>query len=75
MATHSSILAGKIHGERTLAGYGPWGCKELDVTGHAHMHTYIPSLLDLPPTPPSSHPSRSSQSTQLSSLHHPAGYH
>ena len=29
------------------------------------MCTYIPSLLDLPPTPPPSHDSRSSQSTEL----------
>ena len=33
MATHSSILAWKIsHGQRKLAGYSPWGRKELDVT-------------------------------------------
>ena len=25
MATHSSILAGIIHGQRSLAGYSPWG--------------------------------------------------
>ena len=30
MATHSSILAWKI-----LAGYSPWGHKELDMTEHA----------------------------------------
>ena len=24
MATHSSILAGKSHGQRSLAGYSPW---------------------------------------------------
>ena len=22
----------EFHGQRTLAGYSPWGCKELDVT-------------------------------------------
>ena len=27
MATHSSILAWRIHGQRKLAGYSPWGCK------------------------------------------------
>ena len=32
MATHSSILAWKIHGQRSLAGYSPWGLKELDMT-------------------------------------------
>ena len=25
MATHSSILAWKIHGQRSLEGYSPWG--------------------------------------------------
>ena len=29
------------------------------------MSTYIPTLLDLPPTPPQSHPWRSPQSTEL----------
>jgi len=32
MATHSSVLAGKSHGQRSLAGYSPWGCKESDMT-------------------------------------------
>ena len=27
MATHSSILAEKSHGQRNLAGYSPWGRK------------------------------------------------
>ena len=27
MATHSSILAWKIHGQRNLAGCSSWGCK------------------------------------------------
>ena len=30
--THSSILAWEIHGQRNLAGYCPWGHKELDIT-------------------------------------------
>ena len=30
MATHSSILAWRIHGQWNLAGYSPWGYKELD---------------------------------------------
>ena len=32
MATYSSILAWKIHGQRSLEGYSPWGCKESDIT-------------------------------------------
>ena len=31
METHSSILAWRIHGQRSLAGYSPWGCKESDM--------------------------------------------
>ena len=27
-----SILAGKSHGQRSLAGYSPWGRKESDMT-------------------------------------------
>ena len=30
MATHSVLLPGKFHGQRSLADYSPWGCKELD---------------------------------------------
>ena len=32
MTTHSVLLSGKSHGQRSLAGNGPWGCKELDMT-------------------------------------------
>ena len=32
MAAHSSILAGEYHGQRSLVGYGPQGCRELDAT-------------------------------------------
>ena len=39
MATHSSILAWKFHGQRRLVGYSPWGHKESDMNKHAHMHT------------------------------------
>ena len=31
MATHFSILAQETHGQRNLAGYGPWGHKEADM--------------------------------------------
>ena len=29
----------KYHGQRSLVGYNPWGCRE-DTTEHAHMHTH-----------------------------------
>ena len=30
-APHSSILAWRIHGQRSLVGYSPWDRKELDM--------------------------------------------
>ena len=41
MATHSVFLPGKSHGQRSLAGYSPWGHKELDTTDHTHIHTHM----------------------------------
>ena len=29
------LLPGKSHGQRNLAGYNPWGCKEWDTAAHA----------------------------------------
>ena len=56
MATHSSILAGEIPWtEQSLAGYSPWGRKELEMTEHTHTHTQNCSLLSMErlfPEPP-----------------------
>ena len=30
-----------FYGQRSLAGYSPWGCKELDMNEHARMHTNL----------------------------------
>ena len=38
MATHSSTLAWKIHGRRSLVGCGPWGREESDTTERLHFH-------------------------------------
>ena len=38
MATHSNILAWRTHGQRSLAGYSPWGCKESETSEH-HIFT------------------------------------
>ena len=38
MAPHSSTLAGKSHGWRSLVGCSPWGCKESDMTERFHFH-------------------------------------
>ena len=40
-ATHSSILAWRIPGQRSLVGYSLVGCKELDTTERLHFH-YTP---------------------------------
>jgi len=32
MAIHSIFFSGECHGQRSLAGYSPWGHKELDTT-------------------------------------------
>ena len=37
METHSSILAWRIHGQRRLVGYRPWGCKESDMTWRLNL--------------------------------------
>ena len=31
-----AFLSGKFHGQRSLAGYSPWVCKELNTTERAH---------------------------------------
>ena len=36
MATHSSIFAGKPHGQRNLEAHSPGGCKESDTTDNIH---------------------------------------
>ena len=33
------FLPGKSNGQRSQAGYIPWGHKELDMTEHTHIHT------------------------------------
>ena len=38
MATHSSILAWRIHGRRSLMDYSPWSRKELDWAANTHTH-------------------------------------
>ena len=59
MAAHSSILAWRIHGQRSLVDYSPWACKESDMTDqlsvctracthtctHACTHTLSQTLL------------------------------
>ena len=35
-----ALLPGKSHGWRSMVGYSPWGCKELDTTERLHFHFY-----------------------------------
>ena len=35
------FLPGKLHGQRSLAGYSPWGRKQLDMTEYAHIFTML----------------------------------
>ena len=45
MATHSSILAWKSHGQKDLMSYSTWSRKELGTTEHTHTtHTYLLSF-------------------------------
>ena len=37
------LLPGKFHGQKSLAGYGPWGCKESDTTELLHLMSFIES--------------------------------
>ena len=34
------FLLEKFHGQRSLAGYSPWGHKESDTTEHTHTDTH-----------------------------------
>ena len=48
MATHPVFLPGESLGQRSLAGFSLWGCKELDTTERRSMHIlYYQALLIL----------------------------
>ena len=38
------LLPGKSHGRRSLIGYSPWGCEELDATERLHFHFSLHAL-------------------------------
>ena len=60
IATHSSILAWKPHGQRSLVGYTPRGSKESDTTerlhflAHTHVHWVGAAIQPSHPLPPPS---------------------
>ena len=46
MAIHSSILAKKSQGQRSLVSYSPWGHKESDTTERlTQTHTHISHIM------------------------------
>ena len=46
MATHSSVLAWRsAHGQRSLAGYSPWGRKESDMTERLSTRSFFPVVM------------------------------
>ena len=63
------FLPGKFHGQRSLAGYSPWGCRKLDTTEQVSTHTY--TILDSPPwpTPTTSCGSQSHKQSHPNILH------
>ena len=36
----SVFVPGESHGQRSLAGYSPWGCEELDTTEQLNLAQY-----------------------------------
>ena len=44
MAPHSSTLAWKIDGRRSLVGCSPWGREESDTTERLHFHFSLHAL-------------------------------
>ena len=44
MATHSSTLAGKSHGWRSLVGFSPWGQEVSDTTERLHFTFHFHAL-------------------------------
>ena len=41
MATHPSISAWRIHRQRSLVGYSPWGHKESDTTERLTLSLFL----------------------------------
>ena len=41
------FLSGEFHGQRSLAGSSPWGCKELDRTEQLTLSVSIETLVEM----------------------------
>ena len=51
MSTYSNILPGKSQGRRSLVGYSPWGCKELDTTEWLQFSLSLSNIFIFIPAP------------------------
>jgi len=47
----SVFLPRKFHGQRSLTGYSPWGCKELDMTEQLYTAEQVLMIFKLSPKP------------------------
>ena len=45
------FLPGELYGQRRVAGYSPWGLKELDMTERLHTTTFCTLFLTTESTP------------------------
>ena len=45
MATHSSILAWKFHGQRSLVGYNSWSHKDTPEDAYKHIRETLVELV------------------------------
>ena len=52
MVIHSSILPGKFHGQRSLVGYSPWGCKVRHDLATKQQQTLVAGLILQEPITP-----------------------
>ena len=43
------LLPGKSHGQRSLVGYSPWGCKESDTSLKSMKGDFVSSVLSQTP--------------------------
>ena len=57
MATPPVFLPEKSHGQRSLMGYSPWGCKDTDMTDRLTLRKKTEALIRKDTCPPSVHSS------------------
>ena len=60
------FLPEKLHGQRSLVGYSPWGRKEPDMTEPLSRHAHTPEMTQTPPAV-----GRTSRTCPAVTLQHP----